>query len=133
MKTYLFHNYFPRYHELKQEEKINNLICQTYSCNKDGLNLFHFQEYGPLGISIVVPKFTDTIFRKLMSMIARKGRCQEGMTGIARKAIFKYCVKPKQEQQCKDCILDNQLATILLVAFHVKMWAYLSCICEMKK
>ena len=30
---YLFHNYFPRYHELKTKEKIND---QTYSWNKSG-------------------------------------------------------------------------------------------------
>ena len=42
----LFHSYFPRYHDLDQELKINNLLCQTYSWNKGGLNLFSFGEYG---------------------------------------------------------------------------------------
>ena len=38
----------------KQEEKINNLVCETYSWNKGGLKLFRFREYGPLFLNQIL-------------------------------------------------------------------------------
>ena len=46
------HVYFPIISldvmNFKKNQKINNLLCQTYSWNKGGLKLFRFWEYGPM-------------------------------------------------------------------------------------
>ena len=49
----IFYNYNPGFNHLKQQEKITNPICQTYSWNKDGLKLFRLRIRAIVDIHVV--------------------------------------------------------------------------------